>query len=106
MYSVTKGIIDFLVDLGASDVVCYDDFIVASAESSKHVESIYHDLLVYIKKNNLKKLSVEGLEYNRWILIDLGSVVINIFRPDVRFYYEVDEFWKYKTQENNFSKHF
>jgi len=43
------------------------------------------------KKNNLRILSKEGIDYGHWVLLDIGDLIVHIFLPETRDYYNIDE---------------
>ena len=61
-----------------------DAMIIASGRSSRHVSAIAERLMDDLGKAGWKNYSVEGLETADWVLLDLGDVIVHIFRPEVR----------------------
>ncbi len=94
-----KKIIKDLENLKAIDIQSLDiknrsalaDFIVvASGNSSRHVNSIVTNL---IKKNKKKVLSSEGLGKTDWVIVDLGDIIVNVFKPETRKHYSIEKIW-------------
>ncbi len=67
-----------------------DFFVICSASSEIHAKSMADWIL---EKVNLKPVSVEGYEQASWILIDFGSVIVHIFKPEVRQLYALENLW-------------
>ena len=72
-----------------------DFMIVSSGNSSRQVSSSSEKLLEYLKIKHGILSKVEGLETANWVLIDSGDILINIFRPEVREYYQLEKMNKY-----------
>jgi ribosome-associated protein len=71
-----------------------DYFVIASALSDTHAKALADYLEEEIKKRfNETPINVEGKEYNRWIVLDYGDVIVHIMLPDVRDYYGIDWLW-------------
>ena len=70
-----------------------DFIIVSSGNSSRQVSSSSEKLLEYLKIKYGILSKVEGLETANWVLIDSGDILINIFRPEVREYYQLEKMW-------------
>jgi len=70
-----------------------DFMVVASGRSTRQVSSISQKL-VDILKTDLGRLSkVEGKEAGDWVLIDTGDIIVHIFRPEVREFYQIEKMW-------------
>ena len=70
-----------------------DFMIVSSGNSSRQVSSTTEKLLEYLKINYGILSKVEGLDSSNWVLIDSGDILVNIFRPEVREYYQLEKMW-------------
>ena len=70
-----------------------DFMIVSSGNSSRQVSSATEKLLEYLKIDYGISSKVEGLESANWVLIDSGDILVNIFRPEVREYYQLEKMW-------------
>ena len=71
-----------------------DYMVVASGRSTRQVSSISQKL-VDILKTELGRISkVEGKDAGDWVLIDTGDVIVHVFRPEVREFYQVEKMWK------------
>ena len=67
-----------------------DFIIIASGNSSRHVNSIVTNL---IKNNKNKILSSEGLGKTDWVIVDFGDIIVNVFKPETRKYYSLEKIW-------------
>ena len=67
--------------------------VVASGRSQRHVSSLADDVARTLKAKGNPPLSVEGKLTGDWVLIDAGDVVVHIFRPEVRKFYNIEKMW-------------
>ena len=70
-----------------------DEMIVASGRSNIHVSSIADKLSNTLKENNYRDIRIEGHHHCDWVLIDAGDIIIHIFRPEVRTFYNLEKLW-------------
>ncbi len=70
-----------------------DMMIVASGRSQRHVSALADHVSQELKKHGVKKVRVEGLTNADWVLIDGGDVIVHIFRPEVRDFYNLERIW-------------
>jgi ribosome-associated protein len=91
-----------LDDMKAEDIVSInltgktsiaDMMVVASGRSNRHVGSIADDVLEKLREAGAKNLHVEGMPHCDWVLIDAGDVIVHIFRPEVRSFYNLEKMW-------------
>ena len=68
-------------------------FVVCSGQSSPQVKAIADHVIDSCKEAGLSIYHVEGYESLRWVLIDLVDIVIHVFQPDVRKYYQLERLW-------------
>lgn len=76
---------------GKSEIA--DHMVVASGRSSRHVGALAEKLADRIKKATGRLSRSEGKELGDWVLLDCGDVVVHIFRPEVREYYDLEKLW-------------
>jgi len=81
-----------LIDLRGKSPMA-DTMIVASGRSHRHVGALADHLLRTLKDHGLGKVKVEGLPHCDWVLIDAGDVIIHLFRPEVRVFYNIEKIW-------------
>ena len=80
------------IDLKGKSAVA-DALIVASGRSHRHVGAMADHLLRALKEEGLGKARVEGLPHCDWVLIDTGDVIVHLFRPEVRQFYNIEKIW-------------
>jgi len=77
---------------GKTDIAEY--MAVASGRSARHIDAMTDHLLVKLKSSGLRDVRSEGRENKDWILIDAGHVIVHLFRPEVRAYYDLEKLWE------------
>lgn len=70
-----------------------DYFVICSGDSTTQVKAIAEHIDAELRKKAIKPLSIEGLSYARWVLIDYGDVIVHIFEDETRAYYELEKLW-------------
>ena len=70
-----------------------DAMVVTSGRSNRHVTSIADSAVEGLNKAGLKGIRVEGKKNGDWVLIDAGDVIIHVFRPEVRAFYDLEKMW-------------
>jgi ribosome-associated protein len=70
-----------------------DMLIVASGRSARHVAALADHVMRKLKEAGVKDVRVEGLPHADWVLVDAGDVVVHIFRPEVRAFYNIEKIW-------------
>ena len=75
-----------------------DYMIIASGRSSRQVTAISEKLVDNIKKDFGRSSKVEGKNAGDWVLIDTGDVIVHVFRPEVREFYQLEKMWQPLTQ--------
>ena len=98
-----KALITKTLDLNkAHDIICIDlkdkssmaDYmIIASGTSSRHIQSLSEQVLEKLKDNGVKNSKIEGKESNEWKLVDGIDLIIHIFHPEKRKFYELEKIW-------------
>ena len=87
-----KAIDVVVIDLdGKSSIADY--MIVASGSSGRHVGALADHLLRKLREDNFGKMPVEGMGQADWVLIDAADVIVHLFRPEVRSYYNLEKMW-------------
>lgn len=72
-----------------------DHMVIASGRSSRQVAAIAQKLAERIKRSGGPSPRVEGLPAADWVLVDAGDVVIHLFRPEVRSFYNLERMWAF-----------
>jgi ribosome-associated protein len=85
-----EGIV--VIDL-AGKTSLTDYMVIASGTSQRHVGAMAENLREKIKQGGIKTVSVEGQAQCDWVLIDAGDVIIHLFRPEVREFYNIEKMW-------------
>ncbi|RCW25819.1 ribosome silencing factor RsfS/YbeB/iojap [Ciceribacter lividus] len=67
--------------------------VVASGRSTRHVVAICEHLISDLKDEGLGSPRVEGLDAGDWVLIDTGDVIVHVFRPEIREFYNIEKMW-------------
>jgi ribosome-associated protein len=80
------------IDLAGKTSIA-DTMIVTSGRSHRHVGAIADRVMQGLKDRGLGHPRVEGLPACDWVLIDTGDVLIHIFRPEVRGFYNLEKMW-------------
>ncbi|WP_159587556.1 ribosome silencing factor [Chelativorans xinjiangense] len=92
-----------LEDSKAEDIVSIDihgksplaDYmIVASGRSHRHVAAVAEHLIRALKNAGVGAARVEGLSGADWVLIDSGDIIVHVFRPEVREFYNIEKMWQ------------
>ena len=74
-----------------------DGLIVASGRSHRHVAALADRLLRTLKEQGYGKARVEGMPHCDWVLIDAGDVIVHLFRPEVRSFYNIEKIWSVES---------
>lgn len=100
--SVLTTVLNSLSDAKAEDIVAIDlagktsigdHMVIASGRSQRHVGAIADQLRDKLKREGLDNLRVEGMPHCDWVLIDSGDIIVHIFRPEVRQFYNLEKMW-------------
>jgi ribosome-associated protein len=100
--SVMQNVLASLEDAKAEDIIpidlhgktsIADTMIVASGRSNTHVGAIADRVIKTLKEVGSATPRVEGLPHCDWVLIDAGDVIVHVFRPEVRQFYNLEKMW-------------
>lgn len=100
--ALLRDIVHWLDEAKAEEIVTIDldgkssigDFmVVASGLNDRHVGAVADQLLKKLKEAGVSPLRSEGLESCDWALIDAGEIIIHVFRPEVRDFYNLEKMW-------------
>ncbi len=72
-----------------------DHMVIASGRSTRQVAAIATKLAGKIKQSGFGPVKIEGLPAADWVLLDAGDVVLHIFRPEVRSFYNLERMWAF-----------
>ena len=70
-----------------------DYMIIASGTSSRHIQSLSEQVLEKLKNNGVKDSKIEGKESGEWKLVDGIDLIVHIFHPEKRKFYELEKIW-------------
>ncbi len=70
-----------------------DTMVVATGRSNVHVGAIADRVVKDLKASGKTGIRVEGLRQADWVLIDTGDVIVHVFRPEVRAFYNIEKMW-------------
>ncbi|MCP8882753.1 ribosome silencing factor [Devosia sp. XJ19-1] len=96
-------ILDTLDDAKAEETVAVDitgkssladHMIVTSGRSQRHVGAVADQVITALRENGYGKPRVEGLPHCDWVLVDAGDVILHVFRPEVREFYNIEKMWQ------------
>lgn len=76
-----------------------DFMVITSGRSQRHVNAITEHLVDMLHRNGLARVRVEGLPQCDWVLIDAGDVIVHVFRPEVRAFYNLEKMWAHARPE-------
>ena len=83
-----------IVSIDLKDKSSMADFmIIASGTSSRHIQSLSEQVLEKLKNNGVKDSKIEGKDSNEWKLVDGIDLIIHIFHPEKRKFYELEKMW-------------
>ena len=83
---------------GKSEIAEY--MVVASGRSARKVGAMAEHLIMRLKTAGIPGVRVEGQSRGDWILVDAGDVIVHLFRPDVRTYYNLEKLWGPEFEES------
>lgn len=96
-------ILECLDDAKAEEVVAVDitgkssladHMVVASGRSQRHVSAVADQLINALRDAGYGKPRLEGLPHCDWVLVDAGDVIVHVFRPEVREFYNIEKMWQ------------
>ena len=70
-----------------------DYMIIASGTSSRHLQALSEILVTELKKIGLNNCRIEGIDSNEWKLVDTQDVIVHIFHPEKREFYDLEKMW-------------
>lgn len=77
-----------------------DYLIIVSGTSQRQVGSMAQLLKEELKKQGLKNVNIEGLPQCDWVLVDAGDVIVHIFRPEIRTFYNLEKMWSMEISDH------
>jgi ribosome-associated protein len=86
------------MDLSEKSTIA-DTMVVASGRSGRHVNAIADQVVEALAKQGLKNIRIEGVPQCDWVLVDAGDVIVHVFRPEVRSFYNLEKLWAANVPE-------
>ena len=77
-----------------------DYMVIVNGTSDRHIASIADNLARALKNNGYGHFKPEGGENGNWILMDLGNIIVHIFKPEMRELYALERMWSVKKTDN------
>jgi ribosome-associated protein len=71
-----------------------DHMVVTSGRSNRHVAAVADQVVKALRDGGFSKPRIEGLPHADWVLVDGGDVIVHIFRPEVREFYNIEKMWQ------------
>ena len=71
-----------------------DSFIIGTCRSTRHANAVADDLVKKLKKVGIYCPSPEGLQKSDWVIVDAGSIIVHLFRQEVRELYSLEKLWE------------
>ena len=87
-----KGANIVLLDIRPVSLLA-DYFVIASGETERQIKAIMEAVRARLDEDGVAPLRVEGLPASGWVILDYSSVVVHLFAPDVRDYYQLERLW-------------
>ncbi len=83
-----------IISIDLKDKSSMADFmIIASGTSSRHIQALSEQVLEKLKDNGVNECKIEGKDSNEWKLVDGIDVIVHIFHPEKRKFYELEKMW-------------
>ena len=92
LLDVNKALDIVSIDLDGKSSIA-DQMIIASGTSSRHIQALSEQVYEFLKKNGVHNCKIEGTESNDWKLVDGIDLIIHIFNPEKRKFYELEKIW-------------
>ena len=80
-----------------------DYMIIASGNSSRHIQSLSEILVKKLGENGIGKFKIEGKSSNEWKLIDAIDIIVHIFHPEKRKFYDLEKMWSEPSSKESIS---
>lgn len=83
---------------GKSDVA--DFMVIATGRSTRHIQALASHIQYALREKGTRA-SIEGLEDSEWVLVDTGDIIVHLFPPDVRDFYNLEKLWSFEPQQRS-----
>ncbi len=81
-----------VIDLAGKSSMA-DHMLVCTGTSQRHVGAMAEHLRERLKAAGIRKIAIEGVTQGDWVLIDGGDIIVHLFRPEVRSFYDLEKMW-------------
>ena len=68
--------------------------VIASGTSSRHIVALAAKLRDRLGARGVSEIRTEGISQGNWVVVDAGDVIVHLFRPEVREFYNIEKMWK------------
>lgn len=101
--TISREIVDVAVDRKASDVTLLDIhdlttiadyFVIATGTSDRQIAALSRAIRDRMSESHVQLLHGEGVPTDGWVLLDYGQIVVHLFAPEQREYYDLERYWK------------
>ena len=76
-----------------------DYMVIATGRSNRQVAAMADHIVRLLKDHGIKGITPEGLRQRDWVLVDAGDVIVHLFRPEVRSFYNLEKMWGVELDE-------
>jgi len=99
---LARQVVDIISDKKGSDIVMLDTgkvssiadyFVIATVDSERQAKAIMEDIAVKLKSQRKVPMGVDGEAGSGWVLLDYGDVIVHIFDPGTRDFYDLEDLW-------------
>ena len=80
-----------------------DYFVICNGRSDTQVQAIAEGIEAHLARQGVRPLSIEGLPRAQWVLMDYGDIIVHVFRPEVRAFYNLEKMWASGTRSRKAS---
>ena len=87
-----------VIDLAGKTTIA-DYMVVATGRSQRHVGAMADHLIQKLKAEGLHSVPAEGMPQCDWVLLDAGDIVVHLFRPEIRAFYNIEKMWRHRVPE-------
>ncbi|MFQ6057414.1 MAG: ribosome silencing factor [Anaerolineae bacterium] len=103
---LARTVVEAIADKKGADIIMLDIrpvslladyFIIASGETERQIQAIIDAVIDRLSEAKVAPLHIEGLPDSGWVILDYGSVVVHIFAPTERSYYQLERLWSEAT---------
>ena len=101
---LARSIVDMISDKKGEDILMLDTrpvsfisdyFVIATAASERQIKAIADDIQKQLKRDRILVLGAEGTGASGWVLLDYGSVIVHLFSPGMRDFYQLEMLWEH-----------